>query len=246
VFGFTREDLTEFLPQLLEGTWVTIQLTVVSMAAALVIGLLLALCRLSPARVLRAPAAAFVEFVRGTPLLLQIFYIYYVLPTIPGLELRLEPFPAGVIGLSLNFGAYLSEVYRAGIQAVPWGQREAAVSTGLSGAAVMRYVVLPQAVRIVIPPIGNYFISMFKDSALTAVITIPELLRMGNLLAAATFRHFQIYTMVALIYLAVSYPASLGVQYLERRLRVGPHARVDVRPTWRERWRKRGRGGDGN
>jgi polar amino acid transport system permease protein len=239
VLGFTREDLVEFLPQLLEGTWITVQLTVVSMAVALAIGLVVALMRLSGGRLLRLPAAAFVEFVRGTPLLLQIFYIYYVLPTIPGLELRLDPFPAGVISLSLNYGAYLSEVYRAGIQAVPWGQREAAVSTGMSGAAVMRHVVLPQAIRIVIPPVGNYFISLFKDSALTAIITIPELLRVGNLLAAATFRHFQVYTMVALIYLAISYPASLAVQYLERRLRVGPHARVEARPAWRERLRSR-------
>lgn len=233
---FSREDLFEFLPQLLEGTAVTIRLTVVSMAVALAIGLVVALCRLSRSRTLRALAATYVEFMRGTPLLLQIFYIYYVLPVF---EIRLEPFPAGVLGLSLNFGAYLSEVYRAGINAVPSGQREAALSTGLSDWGVMRHVVLPQALRIVIPPIGNYFIALFKDSALTAIITIPELLRIGNLLAASTFRHFQIYTMVALIYLAVSYPASLGVQWLERRLRVGAHARIEVKPGWWGRWRAR-------
>jgi polar amino acid transport system permease protein len=158
---------------------------------------------------------------------------------LPVFGIRLDPFPAGVISLSLNFGAYLSEVYRAGIQAVPLGQREAALSTGMSESAVMRHVVLPQAMRIVIPPVGNYFISMFKDSALAAIITIPELLRVGNLLAAATFRHFQIYTMVALIYLAISYPASLGVQYLERRLRVGPYGRIETKPSRWAMWRSR-------
>lgn len=237
MFGFlSAEDLTVYFPQLLDGTWYTFQLTVVSMAVALVIGLVVALCRLSASRLLRVTAAAYVEFMRGTPLLLQIYYIYYVLPVF---EIRLDPFPAGILGLSLNYGAYLSEVYRAGINAVPGGQREAAVSTGLSRTAAMRHVVLPQALRIVIPPVGNYFISLFKDSALTSIITIPELLRIGNLLAASTFRHFQIYTMVAFIYLAISYPASLGVQWLERRLRVGPHARIEVKPGWWGRWRAR-------
>lgn len=239
MFGFSREDFVEFLPQLLRGTGITIRLTVVSMAVALVVGLFVCLGRLSRNSLLRLPAAAYVEFMRGTPLLLQLFYIYYVLPFF---DIRLSPFVAGVLGLSLNYAAYLSEVYRSGIQAVPGGQREAALSTGMSQVLVMRYVVLPQAFRIVIPPIGNYFISLFKDSALAAVITIPELLRVGNLLAASTFRHFQVYTMVALIYLAISYPASLGVAYLERRLRVGPHALAAPGPTWRERWLRLGKG----
>ncbi len=229
--SFSWADIQTFLPQLLEGTLVTIQLTLASIAVALVVGLLVALGRLSRIWILRLPATIYVEFMRGTPLLLQLFYIYYVLPLF---GLQLPAFTAGVLGLSLNYGAYLSEVYRSGILAVPVGQREAALSLGMSPVLVMRRIVLPQAFRIVIPPVGNYFIALFKDSALAAVITIPELMRRGNLLAASTFQHFQIYTMVALIYLAISYPASLGVSYLERRLQVGVE-REERMPPWRER-----------
>lgn len=229
--SFSWADIREFLPQLLEGTAVTIRLTLLSMAVALVIGLLVALARVSRHAVPRLPATLYVEFMRGTPLLLQLFYIYYVLPFF---GIRMEAFTAGVLGLSLNYAAYLSEVYRSGILAIPVGQREAALSLGMSPALVMRRIILPQAFRIVVPPIGNYFIALFKDSALAAVITIPELLRRGNLLAASTFKHFEIYTMVALIYLLISYPASLGVTYLERRLRL--ETRQGAAPAW---WRLR-------
>lgn len=229
--SFSWADIREFLPQLLEGTAVTIRLTLLSMAVALIIGLLIALARVSRHAVLRLPATIYVEFMRGTPLLLQLFYIYYVLPFF---GIRMEAFTAGVLGLSLNYAAYLSEVYRSGIQAIPVGQREAALSLGMSPALVMRRIILPQSFRIVVPPIGNYFIALFKDSALAAVITIPELLRRGNLLAASTFKHFEIYTMVALIYLLISYPASLGVTYLERRLRL--ETRQEAPSAW---WRPR-------
>lgn len=229
--SFSWADIRAFAPQLLAGTAVTIQLTLFSMAVALVVGLVVALARISRHALLRLPATIYVEFMRGTPLLLQLFYIYYVLPFF---GIRMEAFTAGVLGLSLNYAAYLSEVYRSGIQAIPIGQREAALSLGMSPALVMRRIILPQALRIVVPPIGNYFIALFKDSALAAVITIPELLRRGNLLAASTFKHFEIYTMVALIYLLISYPASLGVSYLERRLRL--ETRGEPAPAW---WRPR-------
>lgn len=229
--SFSWADIRAFSPMLLAGTAVTIKLTLLSMAVAMIVGLVVALARLSRQRLLRLPATVYVEFMRGTPLLLQLFYIYYVLPFF---GIRIEAFTAGVLGLSLNYAAYLSEVYRSGILAIPAGQREAALSLGMSPALVMRRIILPQAFRIVVPPIGNYFIALFKDSALAAVITIPELLRRGNLLAASTFKHFEIYTMVAFIYLLISYPASLGVAYLERRLRL--ETRAEAVPTW---WRPR-------
>jgi len=212
------QDIKDFLPFLLKGTWVTISITCVSMAISLVAGLVIGLGRVSRRKALYLPATVFVDFIRGTPLLLQIFYIYYALPL---WGVTLPAFHSGVIGLSLNYSAYLAEVYRAGIQAIPQGQREAALSLGMSNILIMRRIVLPQAIRIVLPPIGNYFIALFKDSALVSVIAISELLRSGELLAAVTYKHFEIFTMVAVIYLAISYPASWLVIWSERKLKIG-------------------------
>jgi polar amino acid transport system permease protein len=183
------------------------------MAIALVLGLLLALGRINPSRWVSAPVAVFVELIRGSPLLLQLFYIYYVLP---GFGVRLTPIAAGLLGLGINYGAYLSEVFRAGIAAVGSGQREAAESLGMSGGQTMYYIVLPQAWRIVIPPIGNYFISLFKDTALVSTISIAELMFQGQLIASDTFQYMRIYSAVFVIYVAISIPASLGVRWLER------------------------------
>ncbi len=213
-------DLAAWAPDLWAGTKITVLLTFASMAVALVLGLLLALARLSERRVLAGAATAFVEVIRGSPLLLQLFYIFYVFPFF---GLRLNKFEAGVIGLAINYGAYLSEVFRAGIEAVDKGQWEAAGALGLSRGLTLRLVVLPQAVRIVIPPIGNYFISLFKDTALVSTISIPELIFTGQLIAADSFKYLQVYSIIFVIYLVISYPASLGVRALERRL--GPGGR---------------------
>jgi polar amino acid transport system permease protein len=215
---FSLQDLREFAPYLLAGTWTTIEITLISMFFALLLGLVIGLGRATRLLRYRIPATLFVDFFRGTPLILQIFYIYYALPLF---GIQLPSFQSGIIALSLNYAAYLGEVFRAGIQAIPQGQREAAASLGLSTRLTMRFVVLPQALRIVIPPIGNYFIALFKDSALVSVISITELLRAGQLLAATTYKHFEIFTMVALIYLAISYPATWAVAWLERAMRIG-------------------------
>lgn len=216
--GFSIDDIREFLPQLLSGALITIELTVISIILAVILGLTVAIVRLSRRTIATVPAALFVDVMRGTPLLLQIFYIYYVLPLI-GIEL--DSFLAGIIALSLNYAAYLSEVFRSGIQAVPSGQREAAWSLGLPARKTMRQIILPQAIRIVIPSVGNYFIALFKDSALVSVIALNELLRAGQLLAAQTYKHYEIYTLVALIYLAISYPATWLVQWAERVFAIG-------------------------
>jgi polar amino acid transport system permease protein len=215
---FSLQDMTEFLPYLMAGAWVTIKLTVVSMFFALILGLILGMSRAAERAWLRIPAAVFIDIMRGTPLILQIFYIYYALPLV-GIEL--EAFLSGTIALSLNYAAYLGEVFRSGIQAVPKGQWEASRSLGLPMGLTMRKIVLPQALRIVIPPAGNYFISLFKDSALVSVISLSELMRSGQLLAATTYKHFEIFTMVAIIYLAISYPASWLVTWLEHNFRIG-------------------------
>ena len=214
----TVDDLFTWSPQLWAGVRVTILLTLISMALALVIGLLLALAQLNPRRrVLVWSAYAFVELIRGSPLLLQLFYIFYVFPFF---GLRLNTFTAGVLGLAINYGAYLSEVFRAGIEAVDNGQWEAARSLGMPMWVIMAKVVLPQALRIIIPPVGNYFISLFKDTALVSTISIAELLFTGQLLAAETFKYLEIYSFIFTIYILISYPASLGVKWLERRMRI--------------------------
>jgi polar amino acid transport system permease protein len=216
-----HELLAEYLewwPDLWAGLQLTVLLTICGMALALVIGMLLALARLDGRRRLIAvPAAVFVELIRGSPLLLQLFYIFYVFPFF---GLRLDKFEAGILGLGINYGAYLSEVFRGGIEAVDHGQWEAARALGMSAWVYMPRVILPQAIRIVIPPVGNYFISMFKDTALVSTISIGELLFRGQLLAAENFRYLQIYSFIFVLYLLVSYPASLGVRALERSLRI--------------------------
>lgn len=216
-------DLRAWAPDLWQGVQLTVFLTCSSMALALVLGLLLALARISHSRLLSLPALVFVELIRGSPLLLQLFYIYYVLPLA---GLRLTPIQAGLAGLAINYGAYLSEVFRAGIEAVNRGQWEAAGALGLSRGRTLRLVVLPQAVRVVVPPVGNYFVSLFKDTALVSTISIAELMFRGQLIAADTFKYTRIYTAVFIIYLLISIPASAAVRWLERRFDPGRASRI--------------------
>jgi len=215
---FNFRDAGNYLPDLLRGALISVELTISVMALSLVFGLIVALARLSRLRALRTVATFYVEVIRGTPCMLQLFYIYFVLPAF---GIKIGPFATGVIGLTVNYAAYLSEVYRAGIQAVAKGQVEAALSLGMSRTKMMRLVILPQALRIVVPPLGNYFISLFKDTALASTITVKELIFSGQIIAATNFQYFTIFTIAGMIYLALSYPGSLGVQYLERRMRIG-------------------------
>ncbi len=207
--------ITEFGPALLRGTALTVELTLLSMALAMVLGLFIALARSSHILPLRWAARAYVDLFRGTPLLLQLFYLYFVLPE---LGLRLSPFAAGVAGLTLNYAAFLSEVYRATIGAVDHGQREAAAALGMPTRLAFRRIIFPQAFRIAVPPLGNYLISMFKDTALVSTITVQELLFQTQSLASTTYRYLPLYTMAFVIYFIISYPAGMLVSYLERRL----------------------------
>ncbi len=219
---FDFRGALDYLPDLLRGALVSVELTVSVMILSLVFGLVVALARLARLRALRVAATFYVEVVRGTPCMLQLFYIYFVLPAF---GINIPPFTAGVVGLTVNYSAYLSEVYRAGIQAVARGQVEAALALGMSRRLTMRLVILPQALRIVVPPLGNYFISLFKDTALASTITVKELIFSGQIIAATNFQYFAIFTIAGAIYLALSYPGSLGVQYLERRMRIGQRPR---------------------
>ena len=213
---FPLEDFILFLPPLLKGAKLTILLTLVVFMIASLLGLLVALGRLSRYRWVRWPLSVYVEFIRSTPGLVQIYYIFYVLPFF---GMTLDAIPAGIAGLSLNYAAYMSEVFRSGIQSVPVTQREAATTIGLSYFQTMRFVILPQAIRTVLPPVANYLLMLFKDTSLLSVITIQELLFSGLLLASTTFKHHVILTEIAILYFIICYPVSLLATYLEFRLK---------------------------
>jgi glutamine transport system permease protein len=206
-------------PTLLRGAVVTIQLTALSVVLGMIGGSLIGIIRLSPALPLRWAARAYIDFFRGTPLLVQIFMIYFGLPPLIraiGLPFSLNQFSAAILALSLNSAAYLAEIVRAGIQSIEIGQREASESLGLDPMQAMRYVIFPQAFRRMIPPIGNEFITQLKDTSLVAVIGFEELFRRGQLIVAQNYRSFEIYAGVALIYLALTLLSSQGFSWLER------------------------------
>jgi His/Glu/Gln/Arg/opine family amino acid ABC transporter permease subunit len=203
---------------LLKGLLTTVLLTLIVITLAGVVAIPVALARLARSRWIRLPADVYVEFIRGTPLILQLLYIYYVLPSI---GIRLEPFTAAVIGLTANYTAYMSEVYRSGIQAVPRGQIEAASSLALPPILAFRLVVLPQAFRIVLPALGNYLVALFKDTALASVVTVQELMFTGQIISARSYQYFTVYTVTGFLYFAVGFPAALLVRRLEERSRLG-------------------------
>ncbi len=206
----------KYLPLLLAGAVKTVELSVLGMVLAVVAGLVVVLVRLYAVAPLRWLAQAYVEVMRGTPLLIQLYMIYYGLPEI---GIKLHPFFAGVLGLGLNYAASEAENYRAGIQAIPRGQTEAAFALGMTRWQMLRHVILPQAMRVVIPPVTNDFIAMFKDSSIVSVITMVELTKVYGMLAMTSYDYIGLGVMTAAIYFALSYPASLAAHWLERRLR---------------------------
>jgi polar amino acid transport system permease protein len=211
---FNLDVVAQYGPALLRGLSVTVFLTIVVILAALVLAIPVALIRMSPNAVLRGFGSFYVEVIRGTPLLLQLVYIYYVLPSF---GVNLDPMLAAIVGLTLNYTAYMSEVYRGGILAVPRSQWEAAATVGMTKARAFQRIVLPQALRIVTPALGNYFISLFKDTALASVVTVQELTFTGQIISARSYQYFTIYTVTGILYLAVGYPAALFVRWLEKR-----------------------------
>lgn len=204
-----------YLPLLLKSALVTVEISVLGMSLAILLGLALALTRLYGLAPLRWLALAYIEVFRGTPLLIQLYLIYYGLPNV---GIRLNAFIAAVLGLGLNYAAYEAENYRAGLQAIPRGQMEAALSLGMGRWLALRFIVIPQAVRIVIPPVTNDFIALFKDSSLVSVITMVELTKEYGLLAMTTYDFMGLGLMTAAIYFILSYPVSLLARHLERKL----------------------------
>ncbi len=207
--------LLSALPLLLQGLVVTVEATVLGMVLAGALGLLIAVIRLLRLPIVSRIMDFYILFVRSTPLLVQLFFLFYVLPWY---GLTLSAFGVGVWGLGLHFAAYTAEVYRAGFEHVPKGQWEAARALSLSTVDTLTLVVFPQALRPVLPALGNYLISMFKDSSLLATITVYELLGVTRQLASATFQYTTLFTALGALYFLLAYPSSLAVRYAEARL----------------------------
>lgn len=205
-------------PLLLLGAGITVQITALSVGFGLLIGMCVSLARLSRIMPLKLLAAVYTDFIRGTPLLVQIFIIYFAMPLVLGT--RIDPFVAAISACSINSGAYVAEIFRAGIQSIDKGQMEAGRSLGMSWAQTMRYIIMPQAFKRIIPPLGNEFIAMLKDSSLVSVIGFEELTRRGQLIIARTYGSFEIWMTVAFIYLVMTLTISRLVAYLERRYQI--------------------------
>jgi polar amino acid transport system permease protein len=202
------------LPQLLRALLVTLEITVLGSVVALVLGLVIAVVRRAKVPVLDQVLWAVVEFIRSTPLLVQVFFLYFALPRF---GITLSALTVGVIGLGLHYATYTSEVYRAGIDAVPRGQWEAATALSLSPGRTWTGVILPQAIPRVLPALGNYVISMFKEVPLLLAISVIEVVNKAKELGSATFRFTEPYTIAGLLFLVLSYPASILIRRLERR-----------------------------
>ena len=204
----------EILPSLLRGAIVTVEATFGGMALALVGGLLLAVGRMSKLPLIPFLSLCYIQFMRNTPLLVQLYFVFYVLPFV---GLTFNALATGIVGLGLNYSAYIAEVYRAGIEGVAAGQWEASTALGFSARHTWSRIILPQAIPPMVPVLGNYLIGMFKDTPLLATITIPEMFGAAEQVAGVTYRYNEPYTLVGLIFLLLSYPASLAVRRLEAR-----------------------------
>ncbi|WP_091773342.1 amino acid ABC transporter permease [Piscibacillus halophilus] len=215
--GATGWELIEksFWPMVEGAIKFTIPLTLISFTLGLIIALITAVMRLSNSKILRAPAIIYVSAIRGTPLLVQLFIVFYGMPSI---GLTIDPFPSAVIAFSLNVGAYASEIIRASISSIPKGQWEAGYSVGMTYRTTLRRIILPQASRVSIPPLSNSFISLVKDTSLASLILVAELFRRAQEIAARTYEFMIIYVEAAVLYWVVCFLLSIGQEALERRL----------------------------
>ncbi len=214
--SFNFELVVQSFPLLMYGVLMTLKITSLSVGIGLIIGLLLSVARLSTVKLARWFAIAYVEIIRGTPLLVQIFIIYFALPSL--IHHRVDAYYAAVAACGINSGAYVAEILRAGLQSVDKGQMEAGRSLGLSWFQTMKEIIVPQAFKNVIPALGNEFIAMLKDSSLVSVIGYEELMRSGQLIIARTYATTEIWSVVALLYLIMTFTISRIVGYIERRL----------------------------
>ena len=216
---FDWKVILDYFPDLLAGVKVTLSITFLSLFVGIVIGLALALARLSGWKIISWPAYIYIEFFRTTPPLVQIVWFYFVVPVIVGMELN--SFKAASIALGLNIAAFLAEIFRAGIQGIDSTQLDASRVLGLGSLDTYRFVVLPQAFRIVLPPTTTTIMLLMKGTSLATAIGTLELMRVGQLVSLETFRPFEILTAVAVIYFLITYPVAFGMRRLERKMKIG-------------------------
>ncbi len=206
------EYVWEILPVLMRASIVTIQATLLGFALAATLGLLLAILRMSKSQWVAVPTAGFVEFIRSTPLLIQIFFIYFVFPEF---GVTLDAFTAGVLAIGVHYATYCSECYRAGLANVPRGQWEASTALNLSGFHTFRDIIIPQAIPPVVPALGNYFVALFKETPLLSAIAVLELMQTAKILGSENFRYVEPITLVGVFFLVFSLIAAALVRLLE-------------------------------
>ena len=215
-YQFRWDVIPNNLDFLLSGLNTTLILSAVTLVLAMIGGLIIALLDMSRFRAMRYVGVGFGEVIRNTPILVQLLWVYYVLPIV--FQIRIDAFTALVIGLSVYQSAFISEVYRAGIQAVPKGHREAAQVLGLTTIQAFRRIVLPQAIRMTLPPLASNFVQLIKFSSLGAVISVTEITRRGMELSSSTFRPLEIFTFSAVVYFFICWPLAMAIRFWERRL----------------------------
>jgi His/Glu/Gln/Arg/opine family amino acid ABC transporter permease subunit len=213
-----RDHLTEWLPQLIAAAGNTLRMTVLAFVLAFAVGLVLALAKLSSIAPLRLVASGYIEVMRGIPALAVLYLIYFGLADF---GIVFDAFPAAVVGLGLNGAAYMAEIFRAGIESIHTGQMEAALTVGMRPLAAMRWVILPQALRVVLPPLANFGIALLKDTSVASIISAPELMLRARDLASSSFQPMQVFLLAAAIYLAMSLPVAFLTRRLEARFSRG-------------------------
>jgi polar amino acid transport system permease protein len=234
------EPYAEIFAFVQDGIVITLKITIVSFFFILIVGMIGGLGRVSHNRFIRGVASLYVEIVRGIPVLVWLLWIWYALPQVRDvvgnsissvapqvgeliLSLKFEPFVAAVVGFTVAYGAYMTEIFRAGIQSIPKGQMEAARSLGMTYLQAMRHVILPQAIRVILPPLGNEFVTLLKDSSLVSVLAVSDLTRRGREYVARSFLSFDTFTMVAMLYLIMTLFFTRVFVAVERRLSVEKH-----------------------
>ena len=219
---------TKYLvPSLIDGLWVVLQATIFGFSLAIILGLFMAIGRISKIKILRGVLVVFLEFIRGTPLLVQLVYMYYVVPLLisavaqiwnPGYQFKISSLVAGTLGLGINYGCYISEVIRSSMLSIDGGQTEAALALGLTNNQVLFRIIIPQALRNVIPVFGNYLVMMLKDTSLLAYVSVSELLLRTQSYASQSFLTIESYTLLAVFYLILSVPLSQVVKLVEKKM----------------------------
>ena len=202
------------LPYLLKAAWVTVEASALVLFLGVVFGIIIGVLRVSPVKIIRLTAAAYISVIRGTPILIQLFLIYFGLPS---LGINLSAFVSGILGMSINSAGYIGEIVRGGIEAIPKGQWEAGKVLGLSYLKTMRFIVMPQAIRNMLPAFGNEFVTLIKESSLLSTLAITELTMAGRQVRSATYASFETFIIVGIMYLCMTSVAAGGLRFLERK-----------------------------